>query len=61
MRVEYHPSLLEELEDAKIFYDERSEGLGRQFAEEFERRIIQIAARPERSGCSSEETYEERS
>lgn len=48
MRVEYHPALLDELEEAKDYYEERSEGLGTQFVEEFERRIIQIASMPER-------------
>jgi len=33
--IEYHPSLADELEEIRDFYDEKSEGLGDRFADEF--------------------------
>lgn len=48
MRLEYHPAVAEELEEIRNFYESRSAGLGAEFVNEFERRVLQIAAMPER-------------
>lgn len=43
-----HPSLADELEEIRNYYNSRSEGLGVDFVNEFERQVLQIAAMPER-------------
>ncbi len=48
MRVEYHPAIEAELRAIQDYYEERSPGLGREFIDEFERQVLQLAARPER-------------
>src|SRR4051812_19682273 len=48
MRVEYHPAIETEVRAIKDYYEERSPGLGRAFIDEFERQVLQLAARPER-------------
>ena len=48
MRVEYHPAIEAELRAIQNYYEERSSGLGEQFIDEFERQVLQLAARPER-------------
>jgi len=47
MRVEYHPSVEDELRKIIDFYDERASGLGREFLNEFERQILTISSMPE--------------
>lgn len=48
MRIEHHPSIAAELEEIRDFYESRSEGLGTDFVDEFERQVWRIAAMPER-------------
>jgi len=48
MKIQYHPALRAELEEARDYYDERSPGLGREFIDEFERQILIVAAMPKR-------------
>ena len=48
MIVEYHPAVEKELDDARAYYEKRLPGLGTEFIEEFERRILGIAADPKR-------------
>ncbi len=48
MKIEYHPALGAELEEARDYYDERLLGLGRDFVDEFERQVLAVAAMPER-------------
>jgi plasmid stabilization system protein ParE len=48
MRVEYHPAIEAELRAIQDYYEERSPGLGGEFIDEFERQVLQLAARPER-------------
>ena len=48
MRIEYHPGLEAELEEIRDYYNERSEGLGASFVDEFERQVLTIAAMPTR-------------
>lgn len=48
MRIEYHPSVAEELEEIHHFYESRSPGLGDEFVNEFEWQVMRIASMPER-------------
>jgi toxin ParE1/3/4 len=48
MKVEYHPAIEAELRAIQDYYEERSPGLGGEFIDEFERQVLQLAARPER-------------
>jgi plasmid stabilization system protein ParE len=48
MRVEYHPAVEAELRAIQDYYEERSPGLRGEFIDEFERQVLQLAARPER-------------
>jgi plasmid stabilization system protein ParE len=48
MRVEYHPAVEAELKDIQRYYEERSVGLGGRFVDEFERQVLELAAKPER-------------
>ena len=46
MRIEYHPSIEQELREAASYYNKVSSGLGSDFLAEFERQISTIAALP---------------
>ena len=48
MRVVSHPEADEELEAAALWYEERQQGLGTDFLDEFERTLHRIVAEPER-------------
>lgn len=48
MRIEYHPILAEELAEIRDFYEGRSDGLGAQFVDEFERQVLAISEMPTR-------------
>lgn len=48
MRIDYHPAIAEELEEIRNHYEERSEGLGADFVNEFERQVFAIATMPTR-------------
>ena len=48
MKIEYHPALEAELEEIRDYYDERSQGLGIAFVDEFERQVLAIATMPTR-------------
>ena len=48
MRVEYHPAVEAELRTIQCYYEDRSPGLGGRFVDEFERQVLELAARPER-------------
>ncbi|MEZ0387722.1 MAG: type II toxin-antitoxin system RelE/ParE family toxin [Verrucomicrobium sp.] len=48
MRIEYHPAVAAELEEVRDYYASRSEGLGDDFVNEFERQVLRIAAMPTR-------------
>src|SRR6266699_1081786 len=48
MTVEYHPAVEAELEEIRNFYEARRPGVGREFIDEFERLVLQIAATPGR-------------
>jgi toxin ParE1/3/4 len=48
MKVEYHPAIEAEVRSIQDHYEARSPGLGRAFVDEFERQVLQLAARPER-------------
>jgi hypothetical protein len=48
MRIEYHPAIEAELAQIRNFYNERSQSLGYDFINEFERTVLLIAARPTR-------------
>ncbi len=48
MRVEYHPSVENELRQIIDFYNERALGLGDQFLNEFEKQILNISSTPKR-------------
>ena len=47
MRVEYHPTVEGELRAIRDYYEERSNGLGAAFIDEFERQVLKLAATPE--------------
>ena len=48
MKVEYHPALGAELEEIRDYYEKASEGLGRDFVDQFEKQILKIATMPTR-------------
>jgi toxin ParE1/3/4 len=48
MRIEYHPQVAAELEKIRDYYESKSVGLGRDFVDELERQLFQIAAMPTR-------------
>jgi len=48
MRIECHSALANELEEIKDYYETRSDGLGQDFVDEFERQVLTIASMPER-------------
>lgn len=48
MRIEYSPAVAGELEEIRDFYESRSEGLGVDFVNEFEKQALRIIAMPER-------------
>ncbi len=48
MRIEYHPTLENELEQIRDYYESQSYGLGIEFVNEFERQVLKLAATPER-------------
>ena len=48
MRIEYHPAVEAEVRRIRDYYEERSIGLGGAFIGEFERQVLELAARPER-------------
>jgi plasmid stabilization system protein ParE len=48
MRIEYHPAIEAELAEIRDFYNERSQKLGYEFINEFERTVLRIAAMPTR-------------
>jgi plasmid stabilization system protein ParE len=48
MRVEYHPAVEAELKAIHSYYEDRSLGLGGRFLDEFERQVLELAAKPER-------------
>jgi len=48
MRVVGHPEANEELEAAALWYEERKQGLGDNFLDQFERTLRRIVAEPER-------------
>ncbi len=48
MRVEYHPAIEHELREIIEYYDQCSQGLGKEFLDEFERQILKIASMPTR-------------
>ena len=48
MSVEYHPAVEAELKAIQRYYDDRSPGLGVRFTDEFERQVLELAAKPER-------------
>jgi toxin ParE1/3/4 len=48
MRIDYHPAIADELEEIRDHYEVRSTGLGRDFVDEFERKVLTIAAMPTR-------------
>lgn len=48
MRIEYHPAIEAELAEIRDYYNERSQSLGYDFINEFERQVLRIAAMPSR-------------
>jgi len=48
MRIEYHPALEAELTEIRDYYNQRSQNLGDDFVNEFERQVLHIAAMPTR-------------
>lgn len=48
MRIEYHPAIETELAEIRDYYNERSQNLGDDFLNEFERHVLRIAAMPTR-------------
>jgi hypothetical protein len=48
MRIEYRPSIEAELAEVRDYYNERSNGLGDDFIDEFERQVLRIATMPRR-------------
>ena len=46
MRIEYHPSLVDELHEIRSYYNARVDTLGDQFVDEFEQYVLRIAAAP---------------
>lgn len=48
MRIEYHPAIGAELAEIRDYYNEKSQNLGDEFLNEFERDAFRIAAMPSR-------------
>lgn len=48
MKIEYHPALEAELHEVRDYYNDKSQGLGDDFINEFEREALRIASMPER-------------
>lgn len=48
MRIEYHPAIESELAEIRDYYNDRSQHLGDEFIDEFERYVLRIAAMPTR-------------
>jgi plasmid stabilization system protein ParE len=48
--LEFHPTARDEINDANDWYEQRQAGLGRDFLDELERVLGEIAANPERYG-----------
>jgi hypothetical protein len=48
MRIEYHPAIEAELAEIRDYFNERSQYLGEDFVNEFERQVLRIAAMPTR-------------
>ena len=48
MKVEYHSAIEAEVRTIRDYYEEGSPGLGEAFVDEFERQVLELAARPER-------------
>lgn len=48
MRIEYHPKIAKEIEEIRNYYNRSVDGLGDEFADEFEHRVLTIAEMPER-------------
>lgn len=48
MRIEYHPFVGAELVEIRDYYNEKSNHLGDEFINEFERDVLRIAAMPNR-------------
>jgi len=48
MRIEYHPAIETELAGIRDYYNKRSQNLGDDFLNEFERHVLRIAAMPTR-------------
>lgn len=48
MRIEYHPAIEAELAEFRDFHNERSQNLGDDFINEFEKQVLRIAAIPTR-------------
>lgn len=47
MKLSYHAAVQREVDDACCWYDERKEGLGNEFFQEFERVLEKIAENPQ--------------
>jgi hypothetical protein len=52
-RIRYHPLFDCDVRDAEGWYEQRSEGLGREFVEKVRERVNQVIAEPERFGTLS--------
>ncbi len=48
MRIEYHPKIAQEIERIRNYYNRSVDGLGDEFIDEFERRVLVIAEMPDR-------------
>jgi len=48
MKIEYHPDIEAELAEIRAYYNEKSQGLGDEFLDEFERHVLRVAAMPTR-------------
>ncbi len=46
--IEYHPSVMAELEEVRDYYEKKSEGLGLAFVNELEQQLLKVAAMPTR-------------
>lgn len=51
MRIEYHPAIEAELAEIRDYCNERSQNLGDDFINEFERQVLRIATIPTRWMC----------
>lgn len=48
MKTDYHPAIATELEEIRDYYDGQSAALGRDFVNEFEKRVPTISPMPTR-------------